>query len=473
MKNWKLWAFLMFWFMMFGCFRYCKGQTYLHGTTGMANENISHCVQMGCGGTYYDDGFTGNYSNNVNGTYRTFCPNAAGMCMRATFSQFVVECFNGPCTLCYDILYALNGPTQNSPILWGLCSGGALPPVTTSTSTSGCLSFRFFSNASVRRAGWTAALSCVPCAANTVADNNDCVDATQICSNTSFVGASVGPGIVGDGCSGCNTSEHFTNWYRFCASTSGTLKFVIIPSNAGEDYDFALYGPNTTCGALGVPIRCSYAGVTGNTGLLAGSGDNSEDVLGNGWVETINIVAGDCYYLMLSQWSAGGSGFTLDFTGSTASLDCTPLPVGLLDFSCKDDFIEWTTASEINTLGFKLYGSDDGQIWQLLETVQAVGGNNTTSYQVLKNDNFEYFKLTEIEVSGSENLLKTIFCTSDKIDKNLSKFEVFNTLGQLVWTESGSFSQGALIASNRMISGLYIVRETKGLKTTNFKIYKP
>ena len=452
---WNFYIILFITGILFCLFRECDAQVYLHPTTGMANEYIGSCVTMTCAGTYYDDGGAGgNYANNINWIYRTFCPNISGMCMRATFSQFVVECANPPCNLCYDILRAENGPTQNSPTIWQLCSTGALPPVTTSTDASGCLTFRFLSDASVRRAGWTAALSCVPCAANTVVDNNDCIDATAICSNTSFVGASVGPGILGEGCSGCNTSEHFTNWYRFCVSTSGVLQFNIIPSNAGEDYDFALYGSNVLCSSLGIPIRCSYAGVTGNTGLLGGSGDNSEDVLGNGWVETINVVVGECYYLMISQWSAGGSGFTVDFTGSSASLDCTVLPLELLDFYCKENqknnILYWTTLSEINVDKFLIEGSEDLTKWTFLTEIKALGTNNIEEYSSIV-DKFHYFRLSEIDFNGKIVNLRVISCNNSyyQLDEII---EVYNVFGQIIFRGVRSGFKGELIAS-----GMYFI----------------
>jgi hypothetical protein len=49
------------------------------------------------------------------------------------------------------------------------------------------------------------------------------------------------------------------------------LYFKIDPLVNTQDYDFALYGPNVTCTSLGTPLRCSYAAVTGNTGLNASS----------------------------------------------------------------------------------------------------------------------------------------------------------------------------------------------------------
>src|SRR5436190_4815026 len=65
------------------------GQTYLMATTGVQNTYTGACLVSTCSGTIYDNGgAAGNYSPNVNAIFRTFCPNTAGMCMRATFTSF-------------------------------------------------------------------------------------------------------------------------------------------------------------------------------------------------------------------------------------------------------------------------------------------------------------------------------------------------------------------------------------------------
>lgn len=386
-------------------------QTYTHPTTGMAGEFIGACMTTTCSGTYTDDngGGGGNYTNGVNNIYRTFCPNTAGMCMRVCFNSInmaVGNCVPGnvPC----DILNVLNGPTQNSPLINEInYQDNGTTPCYTATGTSGCLTFRFRSVIG-GAAGWSATLSCSSCAANTIADNNDCIAATAICSNASFTGASVGPGIASEGCSGCNTSEHFSNWYRFCAQTTGALNLTIDPAVNTQDYDFALYGPNTTCTSLGSPVRCSYAAVTGNTGLRAASVDVSENVAGDGWVSTLNVTAGQCYYMMVSQWSAGGSGFTIDFTGTTASLNCTILPVELVHFDVikqgEAAQLDWVTMSEVNNDYFVVERSRDNILYSAVRVLDGQGNSTeATWYSALDENPFpgiSYYRLKQVDYDG-------------------------------------------------------------------------
>src|SRR5690606_20096980 len=139
---------------------------------------------------YFDNGGAGsNYSNNIGSIYRVFCPSIAGNCMRVTFNSFAVE----PAGFAYyDYLTVGNGPTQNSPLLTtapanalGYIYGTpAVPFSYTSTDASGCLTFRFTSDGSITRPGWSATMQCVPCAGGpNGTDNSDCQTLTPLCSN--------------------------------------------------------------------------------------------------------------------------------------------------------------------------------------------------------------------------------------------------------------------------------------------------
>jgi hypothetical protein len=437
-------------------------QTYTHPTTGMNGEYIGACMTSTCSGTYTDGG--GNYSAGINNIYRTFCPNAAGKCMRVCFNSIAMatgNCVPGntPC----DILQIGNGPTQNSSLLYTVdYDDNGTTPCFTSTDASGCLTFRFRSVIG-GAAGWSATLSCVNCSANTIADNNDCISATSICSNATFTGASIGPGISSEGCSGCNTSEHFTNWYKFCAQINGTLQFMIDPSVNTQDYDFALYGPNATCTSLGTPVRCSYAAGGGNTGMRTASSDASENVSGDGWVSTLNVSAGDCFYLMISQWSAGGAGFTVDFTGSTANLlNCTILPVELTYFDVsrqgKIALVDWSTASEINNDHFDIERSADGKIFTAIASMRGKGNTSDITYYAVKDEHplpgISYYRLKQVDFDGqfSYSEIKALRMPQQSSFAVLSNDGNANYTIAFNATEEGSGTMSVYDFSGRMIS---------------------
>jgi hypothetical protein len=374
-----------------------------------------------CSGTYYDNGgAAGTYSANVNNIFRTFCPNQAGMCVRATFTQFdmndtYILC-GGPNNCC-DWLQVLNGPVQNSPALFSNCT--ASPGTITASNASGCLTFRFRSDGSVQLGGWTATLSCVSCVGGpSGTTNSDCAFATNVCSDVNLNDASTGPGITAEGCAGCVTSENYTNWYRVQVQSSGTLEFTINPNNNSDDFDPVVFGPNVGCGSLGTPIRCSYAvnQGNGNTGLGNGATDTSEDVTGDQWVAPINAVAGQIYYIMVNGWSAtsGSNGFLLDWTG-TASLNCT-LPVELLEVraECADGqpLVEWATASEAASSHFIVERSQDGEAWRQVARVAAAGNSqHLTEYMVLDPDaapTGAFYRIRQVDLNGQEALSASV-----------------------------------------------------------------
>lgn len=234
--------------------------TYYHPTEGLQGTYLGSCMVNTCTGTYTDDGGTANYSLNINNVYRTFCPDAAGKCLRATFNSMDIE---NSTTSCYDYLVVRDGPTQGSPILWAGCRTlattntllGTFTNPFTASNSSGCLTFQFFSDYSVTRPGWNISLSCIDCASSPT--NNDCNTATPICGATNMNSASPGPGITST-CGGCNLSENYSNWYYFEITNSGRLYLDIKPEDFFEDYDMALYQASN-CANLGNPIRCTYA----------------------------------------------------------------------------------------------------------------------------------------------------------------------------------------------------------------------
>jgi hypothetical protein len=409
--------------------------TYTHPTTGQQNTYVGTNMVATCGGTYTDNGGTGaNYTNNINGVYRTFCPSSAGNCMRATFWSFDVEPAGA---FLHDYLTIRNGPTQNSPEFGGVggstwygtatsyaaCMGAGLGPYI-STDQSGCLTFSFTSDVVTNRAGWVVTLDCVPCANGpNGSDNSDCRSPSPICSDVSFSDASTGPGIVSDGGGGCVLSENFSNWYKITIANSGTLGLRIVPNVATDDYDFALYQANT-CAGLGSPVRCSYASNTGNTGMdnalnlstntaICGPANNgsdvSEDVCGNGWVNDMAVTTGQNYYLLVNKWTPGGSGFTLDWVlGGGATLNCSVLPIELLDFTAeaRNDRVDlqWSTSSESNNSFFTVERSRDARSFEPIQVVPGAGNSSTTRYYLASDfeplPGIAYYRLRQTDFDG-------------------------------------------------------------------------
>ncbi len=400
-------------------------------TSGIAGEYVGACETATCTGTFTDNGgAAANYSDNINAIYRVFCPNAAGQCVSLTFNSFGMEGMvdppgPNPLDCYYDYLLIGNGATQNSAVIdqapssaasttGRICGTLAVPFTYTASNPSGCLTVRMTSDFITTGIGWSATLTCAPCAGGpTGLSNNDCVNATAICANTSVPGNSTGPGIVAEACGGggCPAGgENYSNWYLITIQTGGTLTFTINPSVAADDYDYSIYGPNTGCGSLGPSIRCSDAGTTGATGLSAAAADVSESVVGDGYTSPLNVLAGQTYYMMIDEWTPTGAGYSLTF-GGTAVLGCIMTPVELLDFSAQYNLarhqvdLNWSTATEINNDFFAVERSIDGTTYELIGVVQG-SGTTLEKHEYNSADtnpvpgSINYYRLKQVDNNG-------------------------------------------------------------------------
>ncbi len=402
---------------------------YTHPTTGINSEYVGACLVTDCGPFTYTDngGPTGYYSDSINQVYRVFCPNTAGQCMQVTFNSFYM--YND-----YDFLQIKNGPTQNStnittppvsPTAYAGIDGltgdlrAFVPFSFTSTDASGCLTFRNYTSLSdgTNTSGWNATIQCVPCAGGpNGTDNNDCQNYTAICNNNNITSSSSGPGISAEGCTGnaCPAGgENHTNWYKFKAFNTGFLKMTIVP-NSGGDYDFAIYGPNVTCGALGSPIRCTDSDVVGNTGMdnsLATPLDVTETTAGDSWLAELFVNAGEEFYLVIDEWSPNSAGgYTISWAGSTASLDCVILPVELSDFSAEYQpeldvvDVRWTTDSERNNDYFIVERSTDGKNYEEINKVKGAGNTQYETQYFVEDPNpyvgVNYYRLKQVDFDG-------------------------------------------------------------------------
>lgn len=176
------------------------------------------------------------------------------------------------------------------------------------------------------------------------AQNQDCATAILVCGNSSFSNNSSGPGNDDFNPPGNNSGclagdEHQSSWYQFTIATGGTLTFMINPNVSSDDYDFAVFGPDVTCDNLGSPLRCSFSGATGNTGLTMTATDLSEGAGGDKFVRFLDVLPGETYYLLVDNWSSSNNGFSLTW-GGTATLVDIEAGFTILNQNCGEVFFQ-------------------------------------------------------------------------------------------------------------------------------------
>jgi gliding motility-associated-like protein len=171
--------------------------------------------------------------------------------------------------------------------------------------------------------------------------------AFPVCGSTVFTQLNV-PSCTGIS-TGCTINNNNPYFYKFTVVTSGTLGFLITPINLSSDYDFNLY--NVTNAAAVTEIYTTPALFkAGNVSLLPGvtgcapGGVTTPCSAGNPINSLQNVIAGQKYILMVVNFSGGQAGYTLNFTGGTASItESQPI-----------DFVNATTNCSNSAITIKL-----------------------------------------------------------------------------------------------------------------------
>jgi hypothetical protein len=265
----------------------------------------------------------------------------------------------------------------------------------------------------------------------------DCLNATPLCSDATFAGNSNDFGYqeLNAGNAGCLGVETESFWYYWQPATNGNMEFTITPGAGFVDYDFAIW-QTTDCNNLGTPVRCSFSAVTTPTGLSNGAGDNSEDPLGDGWVEDLPMLVGQTYILLVDNYTGNTTPFTIDFNLTNGlTLDCTPtpLPVTLVDFNgwystqMMKNKLNWATYSEINNHYFELEFSENLEDWKVLGTIPGANNSNELkAYEYYHNSPFEttYYRLSQVDFDGVKETFEPI-SISRMAEEEVLDFQVY------------------------------------------------
>jgi gliding motility-associated-like protein len=213
-------------------------------------------------------------------------------------------------------------------------------------------------------------LLCLFCCSKVFAQTNPCIQPGQtvqtafpVCGNTVFTQTAV-PACGGIGTpGGCTVSNNNPYFYKFTIATTGTLGFVITPNNPSADYDFSLF--NVT----NVPVTNIYTNAalrkTGNVSPAGGPTGCTPTGIGLtcGGGGTFNqlqpVVAGEQYVLLVVAFSAGLTGYTLNFTGGTAStVQSFPIAYTAANINCTNTQISLKLNRPIKCNSLAANGSD-------------------------------------------------------------------------------------------------------------------
>jgi hypothetical protein len=181
----------------------------------------------------------------------------------------------------------------------------------------------------------------------------DCSTAAILCNGNSVSQATSNAGFGTQEVSTANScwgigGERQSKWFKFTIGCSGTLEFNINPLSSTDDYDWAIWDISSNpsnCANKGNSIACNWSGCTGSTGIsscpasepgVQSCGQSTGgDPCGGGsrpraWYNwsapggglstcaptTLNVTAGSTYALLVDNFLASNSGFSLTFGGA-------------------------------------------------------------------------------------------------------------------------------------------------------------
>jgi len=208
----------------------------------------------------------------------------------------------------------------------------------------------------------------------------DACNALALCGNTFFTPYSyVDTGKVSDlKSTPCGYGEYNSVWFRLNINTGGKLVFKIIPVDSLNDYDFAVLNvTGIDCGNLKPEnvVRCNLNVNTlgSNPGGITGLSTDSkapyiqQGTIGNSFCQAIDAVAGETYLIMVDNaaanentWNGALAGFTIDFTGSTATFNNeeTKPELSSITTSCNKSSIMINLSTEVLCNSIAPDGSD-------------------------------------------------------------------------------------------------------------------
>ncbi|TAD86665.1 MAG: PKD domain-containing protein [Bacteroidetes bacterium] len=155
-------------------------------------------------------------------------------------------------------------------------------------------------------------------------------------------------------------------WYKFTCFRSGTLGFTIAPNSSSSDYDWQIWditnrNPSDVYNNVSWVISCNWSGETGNTGAsAAGSAQFVCEGVGRPLFSSMpNLVQGNTYLMLISHFSATQAGYSLSFSGGTASItDSTPPRLDTALASCSGDRVSIKLNKKMRCSSLAANGSD-------------------------------------------------------------------------------------------------------------------
>src|SRR6186713_1339248 len=168
----------------------------------------------------------------------------------------------------------------------------------------------------------------------------------------------------------CNDGASYTDknpfWYKFTCYTSGTLGFLITPINAEDDYDWQIFDvtghdPEDVYSNASLFVSGNWSSNPDGTGTSS-AGALSVNCAGPRY-SNMNampaLVAGHQYLLLISHFTDSQVGYSLAFSGGTASITDPVQPaLKTVDPICDGSHIRVVLNKKVKCSSLETHGSD-------------------------------------------------------------------------------------------------------------------
>jgi hypothetical protein len=183
------------------------------------------------------------------------------------------------------------------------------------------------------------------------------------------------------------------------------------------NYSVSLYANNLT--GMQTPQICR---------LIKSPGSNTANQHHITWQScgTHTAIPGNAIPTAFVITSTVAQGFSW-FNIGTSNNQALPVEFSNMTTTCEDNSvqIQWTTESEHNNDYFRIEKSTTGNEWELLSYVDGVGNSTTQQTYTYFDENQRinnYYRLYQVDMDGSEELLSTLFSECENNNSNIESF---------------------------------------------------
>ena len=246
------------------------------------------------------------------------------------------------------------------------------------------------------------------------------------------------------------------------------------------NYSVSLYANNIT--GMQTPQICR---------LIKSPGSNTANQHHITWQScgTHTAIPGNAIPTAFVITSTVAQGFSW-FNIGTSNNQALPVEFSNMTTTCEDNSvqIQWTTESEHNNDYFRIEKSTTGYEWEFLSYVDGVGNSTTQQTYTYFDENQRinnYYRLYQVDMDGSEELLSTLFSECENTNSNIESFpnpshgsfsiywrqfkskgdvkiRVLNTNGQQVFQEKVALDLGVNLFNIKadLAPGVYMIELT-------------